>query len=292
MVSNMPIGYNDPIVQVMIGAQKPRDGAISWRDVGLIYPGENWGPIGLPIFGRYSDYGEIMEVEETPAVEWTRLLIGRMIDPEAKDKANPLSLEQLVSRETDGLPIALSYRGQGILARTFMHRRVFDFLTEEFVTKEYDRDNDWKTIKVTGSDRIRTRLTKALEESKPNEARLMELGGKKKRTVEEAKEFFHLCRAMSGYKLCEAMRLGESDNLYGGENLANHDPALFLAEYPRMMRLQIVMQYLRRSYLPVQTIGEQHTPPERHIPFHQMCLSFLTDKWVERRRDMGEDEEE
>lgn len=68
-VSGLTIHCGDPVAYIPMQPSKYQEYKISDSNSNLIYPWCYYVPVGLPIFGKYYDYGYIDEIEENEATK-------------------------------------------------------------------------------------------------------------------------------------------------------------------------------------------------------------------------------
>ena len=109
-VSRLTIHCGDPVAYIPMQPSKYQEYKITDSNSNLIYPWCYYVPVGLPIFGKYYDYGYIDEIEENEATKSLCETLG-------------CDIQTIVGEEGD-LPCS----------GMFVHREVYDAL----ITEMYD----------------------------------------------------------------------------------------------------------------------------------------------------------
>jgi hypothetical protein len=61
-ITNLPIVLNDDVVVIVIRENEKYPGTISSKKYGSVC--DEWSPVGLPIFGKYNDYGGVFKINK------------------------------------------------------------------------------------------------------------------------------------------------------------------------------------------------------------------------------------
>lgn len=285
-VSDIAIGSGDPIVMIMLAKNRYYD---ELDDLGVLYPSGEWGPVGLPIYGKYDDYGGIDSIEENACTAFTVSLIQSLLTSpdgadEEDDEVEPLTLDSLCDREINKRFIR--YMGKKLnLKRMMVHRDIYEFLVHKQEYDGYDRDNDYKSFVASGPDLTRQGYRKLIAKRDAEIARAVGGG----MTPVQAAAYASLT---TDYDIGRDIRGGEGQQFIGGEELRTHDEDLFLEEWPKVQAVHRSLMYLRKPYRPMNTIGEQYTPATRYTDFLAAVNAVVKGKRDEEAEWDAEDEDE
>jgi hypothetical protein len=283
-VSDIDVSSGDPIVMIMLAKNRYYK---ETNDLGVLYPSGEWGPVGLPIYGKYDDYGGIDSIEENAATAFTLSLIQTLlVDPDGDDElAEPqmLTLGELLDREINGRFIRV--RGDKLnLKRMIVHRHVYEFLVHHQKYEGHDRDNDYKSFVASGPALTRESYRKLLADKRAKMAEYTANG----MSAMQAAGLTSLC----DYEIHRNIWGGEGQQFIGGEELLAHDEELFLEEWPKVQSVHRSLMYLRKPYRPMNTIGEQYTPATRYADFHAAVQEVVKTKLADEEKWASEDADE
>ena len=161
MISKLPIMSGEPVVGLFLVG-----GIFSRSNVdGRSYPTDLWSPIGLPIRGRYNDYGNIEEVEpgheKTLKVILKKIQASPYIDPdnECHQFKMPTDIDELLEQVERGYAGYKGYKNFQ-LGLALVRQEVWDFASEAGLSYKDYGDK-------TEGERMRERINEnvGLEES-------------------------------------------------------------------------------------------------------------------------------
>lgn len=287
MVSNLPIACGDPIVMLVLCRNK-------WAGepkLDLLHVTEEWAIVGYPFFGNYDDYGAIEEVEETPSVKHTINYLIANFDHAVEDRGDRavvpdfdktgINLDLVCGHDLKTIKLRSTmahYPGAAKhldVTRTFMHRRIWDHLTSEFMIDTYEKP-DYKRVNVNLLDSLRRDFVKRAQEIEENSL----LSHVALRRVIRAEGFDRIIQG------------GEGDCMVGQLEFFDLNPIMFMEDTPPLVAFKEAMYYLRKTVLPAQTVGEQHTGVDRHDSFFATCLEIIAKKKAEYGCENDDSEDE
>lgn len=268
-LTNLPICYGDKTVTLLIVNQSPQ-----LSPLGTVRQNNYWLPVSLPFYTKYDDYSQFELIDDSPYVERMFSKVRKnIIDPDlSKDFSWDRFMEILIKKDRDsmykeqknylsvnGLANPSMKRTAFTISTFNMHRHIFTQMMGDY---SYDR---WGTIR-----NYLTECKEAIDEYN------------KRKLLSDNED------PMLAYRIREhslsSLKDGAPNALlnfgvqYDAEWIFENQTDDNIERLAMYMKLNYLMDNLRKPYAPQHGVGHQSTEYELYGKLAQLVLDFTTER--------------